>query len=318
MFLLHRPDINEYKTIHHEDAEIFYEIVNNNLFDKEDENGIITKHPNKIELITDKSRIKKVLEDKYSSKSRGEEYTPGLPSASVINSLFPLNIDYKDRSSKFNILRWWNNISIEDMNAQKIKNKLSTDSGTFIHLILQYAFQDNIRMYMKKRSLKKYIEMACQSQEITTMIDNFEDRKQYFIDMASNTLKNFFDSEIEKIFPIANELFFNTGKIQGTVDMLNYRDKKLCLSDFKTSKKSVSRNQIIDKHYLNQLLIYADALYEIGIISKKEREELDYYIYFWNWSSYNSATYQYSKDEIEKWRAYNNFIINWYWEIKNG
>jgi hypothetical protein len=111
VYLLYRPDIDEYKTIHHEDADLFYEIVQDNLFDKEDENGVITKYPNKIELITDKSKIKKVLEDKYSSKSRGEEYTPGLPSASVINSLFPLNIDYKDRSSKFYYSRAWKNLS---------------------------------------------------------------------------------------------------------------------------------------------------------------------------------------------------------------
>jgi len=319
LYILHRPDIDEYRTIHHEDAELFHEIVNNNLFDKEDKNtGAITRYENKLELITDKVQIKKVLDEKYSSRSRTEEYTAGLPSASVINALFPWDIDYRKTGSKFNFLRWWNNTSLEDMNAQKVKNKLSTDSGTFIHLVLQLACEDDSRIYLKKRSLKTYIEQACQSQEIIDMINNFEDRKEYFVDMASNTLKKFFEFELEKIFPVANELFFNTGKIQGTIDLINYYQDRLCLSDFKTSKGSVSRNQIVDKHYLNQLLIYADALYEIGFINKKEREELDYYIYFWNWASYNSATYQYSKEEVEKWRAYNNFIINWYTEIKNG
>lgn len=318
MYMLCRGDIQEWKTIHAEDVEIFHDIVKNDLFDKEDKNGVITKYENRLELITDKAQIKKVLDEKFSSIGRGEPYQDGLPSASVINALFPMSIDYKDRGSKFNILRWWNNTSLEDMNAQKIKNKLSTDSGTFIHLVLQLACEDDTRLYTKKRSLDKYIELACQSQEIIDMINNFEDRKQYFVDMASNTLKRFFETELEKIDPIANELFFNTGKIQGTIDMVNYYNGRLCVSDFKTSKGSVSRNQIIDKHYLNQLLIYADALYDIGFINKKEREELDYFIYFWNWASYNSATYQYSKEEIEKWRAYNSFIMNWYTEIKNS
>ena len=318
MYLIHRADISEYKTIHKEDVELFHEIINNNLFDKEDEDGNILRYPNRLELITDKVEIKKVLDEKFSSKGRGGDYQDGLPSASVINSLFPLNIDYKDRGSKFNILRWWNNTSLEDMNAQKIKNKLSTDSGTFIHLVLELSCLDNIRLYTKKRSLNKYIELACQSQEIIDMINNFEERKQYFVDMASNTLKKFFETELENIHPIANELYFNTGRIQGTVDLLNYRFKRLCLSDFKTSKGSVSRNQIIDKHYLNQLLIYADALYEIGYINKKERENLDYYIYFWNWNTYNSSIYQYTKDELEKCRAYNEFILSWYEGIKNS
>ena len=320
MYLLHRPDIDEYKTIHVEDAELFHEIVENNLFDKEDENGIITRHPNKLELITDKKEIKKVLDKKYSSRHRTSEYEAGLPSASVINALFPLDIDYKNPKSKFNILRWWNNTSLEDMNAQKIKNKLSTDSGTFIHRILELCMLDtDTRMYTKKKSLNKYIEIACQDKEIINMINNFEDRKQYFIDMASKTLKKFFEFELEHIHPLYNEFFFLIpDKIQGAIDLINYKNKKLYVSDFKTSKKSMSREQAKDKGYLRQLLVYADAMYEIGLINKKERENLCYSIYFWNWNSCNSSIYEYTKEELEHWRAYNSFILNWYWSIKNN
>src|SRR5574344_1794051 len=197
MYLIHRADIDEYKSVHKEDAELFHEIINNNLFDKEDENGNILRYPNRLELITDKAKIKKVLDEKFSSKGRGGDYQAGLPSASVINALFPLDIDYKNPKSKFNILRWWNNTSLEDMNAQKIKNKLSTDSGTLIHLVLQNAFEDNCRLYNKKRKLNEYIEQACLSSEIIKMIDNFEDRKPYFINMCQKSLQKFFDNEIE-------------------------------------------------------------------------------------------------------------------------
>lgn len=317
MYMLYRKDIGETKTIHKEDAELFHEIVNNNLFDKEDkETGVITRYENKLELITDKAQIKKVLDEKYSSKHRGGPYQDGLPSASVISSLFPMDIDYRSRTSQYNLLRWWNNTPIEDINAQKVKTKLSTDTGTFIHLILQYACEDQTRIYIKKRSLSKYIQMACEDKEIIDMINNFEERKQYFIDIANKTLQKFFDNEIEKIYPIANELYFNTGKIQGTIDLINIRFGNLCVSDFKTSKSSVSRNQVVDKHYLNQILIYADSLYDIGYITKKERENICYFIYFWCWSSFNSAIYEYTKDEVEKCRAYNKFIIEWYFNAK--
>lgn len=317
--MLHRVDINEYKCIHHEDADIFHEIVNNNLFDKEDKDtGVITRYENKLELITDKAQIKKVLDEKYSSRSRTEEYTAGLPSATVISSgLFPMDIDYKNRASKFNILKWWNNTSIEDMNAQKIKNKLSLDSGNFIHKILELTFLDDSRIYTKKRSLQKYIELACQNKEIINTISNFEDRKQYFIDMASKTLCKFFESEVEHIHPVFSEIFLKCDRIQGAVDLLIHKHGRLILGDIKTSKKSMSRNQVPEKGYLRQLYLYREMLLELGIINKKEYNSMGQEIYFFNWNSLNSCTYSFEKDEIDKCRAYCEFVLGWYWDIKN-
>lgn len=316
MLLLHRPDIDEYRTIHHEDAELFYEIVNNHLFDKEDkETGLITRYENKLELITDKKQIKKVLDEKYSSRSRSEQYTAGLPSATVISSgLFPINIDYKNRASKFNILKWWNNTSIEDMNAQKIKNKLSLDSGNFIHKILELTFLDDSRIYTKKRSLQKYIELACQDKEIINTISNFEDRKQYFIDMASKTLCKFFESELENISPVFNELFIRLdNKIQGAIDAVVYKNKKLTILDWKTSKKSASRLELVDKGYTRQLYIYSRMLYLSGIITKQELEnELEFTIAFFNWNSCNSFIHDFSREEVNKNKAYVDFIYNFY------
>ena len=60
MYLLHRADINEYKAIHHQDATLFQEIVDNNLFDTEKDGNII-RHENKIRLITDRQEIKKIF-----------------------------------------------------------------------------------------------------------------------------------------------------------------------------------------------------------------------------------------------------------------
>lgn len=322
MFLLHRPDIDEYKLVHLEDIEIFHDIINRNLFDKEDSNGNITRYPNKLQLITDKNEIKKVLSDKFSSKNRTAEYTTGLPSATVISSgLFPMDIDYKKNGSKFPLLKWWNNTSLEDMNAQKVKNKLSTDSGTLIHAVLENAMNDvDTRIYTKKRSLDKYISMACESPDIINMIDNFEERKFYFVEMAQKTLAKFFENEIEYITPVVSELFINLpGKIQGAVDLLCYYKKRLTLLDYKTSKGSKSRNQLIDSGYVRQLYIYSRMLYLGGYISKKELEQdFQGIIAFFNWNSYNSFIHEFTKEEIDKSKAYVNFIYSFYWKIMTG
>lgn len=318
MYMLHRKDIDEYKLVHLEDIEIFHDIINRNLFDKEDSNGNITRYENKLELITDKNKIKKVLSDKFSSRNRTEEYTAGLPSATVISSaLFPLDIDYKKNGSKFPLLKWWNNTSLEDMNAQKVKNKLSTDSGTLIHAVLENAMNDvDTRIYTKKRSLDKYISMACESPDIIKMIDNFEERKFYFVEMAQKTLKKFFENDIEYITPVASELFINLpGKIQGAVDLLCYYKKRLTLLDYKTSKGSKSRNQLIDSGYVRQLYIYSRMLYLGGYISKKELEQdFQGIIAFFNWNSYNSFIHEFTKEEIDKSKAYVNFVYSFYWK----
>jgi hypothetical protein len=319
MYLLHRPDIDEYKTIHAQDAEIFHDIVKNNMFDKEDEYGNVIRRQNNLELITDREQIRDVLDRKFSSRSRTSEYTHGLPSATVISSaLFPMNIDYKQPQSKFNILRWWNNTSLEDMNAQKLKNKLSTDSGNFIHKIIEITFLSEDRNYVKKRSLDKYIQMACESPEIIQEINNFEDRKFYFVEMAQKTLAKFFNNEIEKIYPIFSEIFLRCKNIQGAIDGLLYKGGQLILGDIKTSKKSMSKNQVADKGYLRQLFLYREMLLEQKIITLSEYSSMAYEIFFFNWTSYNSTTYRFEKEDIDKCEAYCRFVLNWYWSIMSG
>ena len=82
---------------------------------------------------------------------------------------------------------------------------------------------DDSRVYIKKRSLAKYIELACQDKEIINTISNFEDRKQYFVDMTSKTLSKFFESELENISPVFNELFI---KLDGkrAIDAVVYKN----------------------------------------------------------------------------------------------
>lgn len=311
MYFLRRSDVNKYLTIHHEDLAKFKEISNQ--FTKKLPSGEKAPCDNKFDIITDKHEIKKILDENFSSKNRGEEYTVGLPSATLISSaLFPIDVE-----KEFNLLNWHNSISADEYNMQQITNKLSTDSGTFIHFILEMVLTDRDRIFNKKRNLQKYIQIAVQDKHIVKMIADFENRKQYFIDMATKVLTPFFENELEQIDPIFSELFLKNEYIQGSIDGIFYHNHKLYIYDWKTSKKAQSEAMIYHK-YARQLYIYSRMLLRNKIITKKEYDNLGFKIGFFNWNSGRSAIYEYSKEQIDKSKAYVNFLLSWYWSMKNG
>lgn len=310
MYFLVRDDTKTYLTIHKEDEQNFKDLVNSNYFHKE----------NKFRLVKDRDEIRQILEDNFSSKNRGEEYTTGLPSATLISSaLFPYNLDSHVYGNKIALLRWHNDTDFEDLQNQKVKNKLSTDSGTLCHKVLELSLQDKkTRTFDKQKNIKKYIEKACEDKEIVKTIENFDTRKDYFESMSMNTLNKFFKNEIKKLDPIFDELFLKNEYIQGSIDLVAYRNGELSCIDFKTSKHSMSQKQAAEKGYLRQLYIYSRMLLRAKVISPKEYENLKFVIYFWNWNSGNSAVYEYDKKEIDRNKGYVDFILSWYWSIKNG
>jgi len=317
MIFLHRPDTDEYITIHKQDEQYLDELVNSNFFYDEYKNP---SNQLRFNVIKDKDEIKKILEDKYSSKNRGEEYTAGLPSATLISSkLFPYCLDTTKSHNKAGLLRWANNVSVEDLNATRLTTKLSTDTGSFIHKILELSLLDrDTRPFKKQFMLDDYIKQAEEDEEIVNMIDNFEGRKEYFTEIARKTLKKFFENEIQHIDVVASELFVRNKYLQGAIDLIGYKNGNLHVLDWKTSKKSCSRNQIPQKGYCRQLYIYSRMLLDTGIISRKEYDKLGFEIHFFNWNSHNYSVYPYTKEEIDKNRLYVNFILSWYWSIKNG
>lgn len=309
MYFLNRGDTDTYITIHKEDEQNFYDIVNSGIFTKE----------NKFRLIKDKNEIKKILEERYASRNRGEDYTAGLPSATLISSaLFPYNLDTHASHNHVALLKWNNDIEVAEMQGQKISNKLSTDSGTFIHEVLELALKDReTRIFEKSKGLQKYINMVCEDKNIINLIENFEERKPYFVEVATNVLTKFFKEEIPIIDPIFDELFLVNKGLQGAIDLVNYKNGHLYISDFKTSKKSMSYNQVAGKGYLRQLYIYSKMLLHANIISKKEYENLHFQIYFFNWNSGNSAIYEFPKTEVDKSKGYCEFILNWYYKMRD-
>ena len=204
------------------------------------------------------------------------------------------------------------------MQGQKVTNKLSTDSGTFIHEVLELALKDRqTRIFEKSKGLQKYINMVCEDKNIINLIENFEERKPYFIEVATNVLSKFFKEEIPIIDPIFDELFLVNKGIQGAIDLVNYKNGHLYISDFKTSKKPMSYNQVGGKGYLRQLYIYSRMLLNAKIISKKEYDNLHFQIYFFNWNSVNSAIYEFPKSEVDKSKGYCEFILKWYYKMRD-
>lgn len=309
MYFLCRDDSQTYITIHKEDIHHYQDIILGDRF----------KTENKFRLIKDRAEIKKILEDRYSSKNRSSEYTSGLPSATLISSaLFPYNLDPLSDKNKINLLAWNNDTPLEDLKAQKLKTKLSTDMGTTLHRVLELALTDKkTRIFDKSRSLDTYIEQALIDEEIVKMIDNLDNRKEYFREILQKTLKKFFAQELPNIDPVFNELFVVNKGIQGAVDLIDYKNGHLYISDFKTSKKSMSQNQVEGKGYLRQLYIYSRVLLNLGIISKKEYDNLKFKIHFFNWNSGNSATYEFDKKEVDKSEGYCRFILDWYYDMKD-
>jgi len=304
-----RKDIGVYKTIYEEDVSNFIQVCSSDIF----------KTENKFELITDKNEIRKILDEKYSSKSRTEEYTSGLPSATVISSgLYPLNLNQYDRNNSVNLLKWFNDKSKEEYDVQQEENKKSLENGTFIHKVLELAVTDKTRIFTRKNKLKDYVHEALESSDIKREIKDIESKREYLSVMSSEVLKQFFEFELQRIDCIFSEIFIKLPKIQGAIDLVFIRDGILHIGDYKSSKKSKSRNQLIDAGYLRQLWVYSEMLLEAGIISKKMYNELEFSLFFFNWNSYKSKVENFTKDEVGDSKLVCEYLLSWYWDMKNG
>lgn len=303
MLFIQREDIKVYKTIHDEDRENFFRIA--------------SLHPdNKFQLVEDKEQIKEILLNNFASKSRGGDYTSGLPSATVISSgLFPMSLDENKSGNSIGLLNWFNNQSKEDYDKQQIENKKSLDRGNFLHCIVELALTHDVRKFNKVNNLELYIDWASQSSEMQKNIENFDEKLPELTNMARKTLAKFFENEIGKIDCVFAEIFIKNKNLQGAIDAVGYIDKTLYVIDHKSSKKSASRSQLEQKGYLRQLEIYSRMLLEDGIISKKEFDSMEFQINFFNHSSEKSKIERFSKKEVSYWQMYNEYVLNWFWEM---
>ena len=134
MFILIRNKITgEYNTIYKREVQEFKNLYN---FFKSDPKLPENSVPDfNFEIIEDLSEIKKILEDKFTSKGRGGEYNENLPSCTnVAYTLFPMFIN----SDKF-LLRWKNNTPLKEQEGDK---EHILQKGTWCHKILELWITD--------------------------------------------------------------------------------------------------------------------------------------------------------------------------------
>lgn len=305
MIFLYRPDIDEYKTIHKEDEKRFLSLAKN-----------MFKTKNKFEIIKDPKLIKEVLDKKYSSLNRGEEYTEGLPSATVINALYPLDITSRDfNKNKSGLLKWINDVTVEDFKKSRQEGSISLDSGTYIHKVLEMALLDNCRNFDKLNRLQYYISQANISEECYKKIKDFDDKKQELADKAEKCLSKFFVEELPKIDLVFSEIFLKTDKIQGSADLINYKEFLLYISDFKTSKKSYHPSKYDD--FCRQLYVYTYMMLINKFITQQQFDTMNYQVYFFNWNSGRYKIIDIAHKDVMAKKRMCHYILDWYWAVKN-
>ena len=134
MFVLIKNKITgEYNTIYKRDVQEFKNLYN---FFKSDPKLPENSTPDfNFEIIEDLGEIKKILEDKFTSKGRGGEYNENAPSCTnIAYNLFPMFIN----SDKF-LLRWKNNTPLKEQEGDK---EHILQKGTWCHKILELWVTD--------------------------------------------------------------------------------------------------------------------------------------------------------------------------------
>lgn len=295
------------------------------------------------EVIQDFDTIKSILEDKFTSKNRGEEYNTNLPSVSQIAySLYPIDI----QSDKF-LLRWQNNHEYTVEDELETQNILSR--GTFIHYILEQficdadnksQYQPLIEILKNKHTksihkkindkiindIKRYVQMAFVDEEIIRKIPNLNDLKNELQELAIKCLPQFLKEEIIFTDPVYSEIFISIDNfIQGSIDFCAYLDNKFSILDFKTTSscdkktgkpKFKTQSQTIP--YSRQLALYNELLKKSGMTHCIEKDNPNFYIYQIHLISGKYKKFTIPYDTVKMSKKQLDKVLQWYWNVRNG
>ena len=167
MFVLIKNKITgEYNTIYKKDVQEFKNLYE--FFKKDPKLQEGQKVDFNFEIIEDLGEIKKILEDKFTSKGRGKEYNENLPSVTKIAyGLYPISIN----NDKF-LIRWKNNTPLLEQEGDK---DIILQRGTFIHYCLEQFVCDKEARNQDKpiiTQLKILKNAKKPSKKITKQIDD--------------------------------------------------------------------------------------------------------------------------------------------------
>lgn len=331
---------NEYFTISYRDIDKFLSL--NDFFNKDKE----VKEFN-FEIIQDIKEIKKILDENFSSKGRGGEYNEQLSSVTKIAyGLCPKNLN-KD---KF-LLKWMNEHKYTIEDEQKSRHILKL--GNLLHAVLEHYICDtearkqdkylikqiDILKNSKKPSKKiqeqvykridddiiKYTYKAFQDEEILYKIPELESLKNEFLETARRCLHDFIKEVLINIDLIYSEIFIVTDDIQGSIDLVAYKDNKYTILDFKTCSsidkktgkpKLKTPSQTDD--YGKQLYLYDKLLKQSGMSHCSNDEYPEFYIAQIHTLNGKYKLFNIPVEVVKKQGEIVEDVLQWYWGIRNG
>lgn len=265
-------------------------------------------------VVEDLDRVKYTLDTNYSSNNRTEQYEVGLPSTTVIcDILFPVNL--KEEIYK---LSWLNNVAVDVYKEKEQYNLQSMRFGTYIHKILELYLTDKRKYY--NRNIDSLIQKARTDEEVLRAFPDFNDNRIEIETIARDVLDKFLKDELCKYECVSSEQFFNSGRLQGSVDFVGMHNNTLYINDFKTTRatyptgtrKFGTPSQMSSYH--RQLCSYWNELTNADLIPKTNN--VAFKIFQFHLLSNEYKIFKVEKNMITKWNDEINIVLDWYWQMK--
>lgn len=339
MYLVRDIRTNEYRTLHKQDVQKFYDLAD--FFEATDSKGEPVFN---FEIITDSNQIKEIVKTYFTSKGRGEEYNENMPSVSQVSSkLYPIDI----ATDKY-LMRWLNDSPIELIS--KNSNNESLSKGTYIHKILELFVTDRcsrdndtsllvqLDLLSKNKNKKDeekinntikdiinhYCEIASIDDEILHKIPDFISKKEEYELLAQEVLPSFIKNELIHTDCLYSEVFIKIDKfVQGSIDLIAYKDGCFTICDFKTTS-SIDKNTGKRKFkslsnissYIRQVALYYEILKRGGYLQIGEFPK--FIIYMIHLVGKDYKVFNIPEDMIKTAIKQNENTLKWYWSIIDG
>lgn len=337
MYLVRNIRTDEYRTLRKKDLNTFYDLQD--FFGKydKDDNPVFN-----FEVIQDEGKIKEIVKEHFNSRGRGEEYNANMPSVSQIASkLYPLDL----KTEKY-LLRWQNNEPIEVISTAF--NNESLSRGTYIHKILELFVSDkcardgdtsmlkdlefisknkNNKVLQKRidntmnNIISHYCTLASVDDEILHKIPDFETKRVEYEELAHKVLPDFIKDQLIHVDAIYSEVFIKIDNfVQGSIDLVGYRDGIFSILDFKTSssidkktgkRKFKSLNNM--QGYVRQLALYYELLRRGGYLQSGEFPK--FFIYMIHLVGGDYKVFDIPQDMVKQAIKQNKETLDWYWRV---
>lgn len=204
--------------------------------------------PEKEQEFKTKSIIKNLKKQMFIPKKEEEIFKTKLSVTEIVK--------LKNKKPKENFI-------LKDLNFNEIKKATPSQKGTAMHVFLQYTNFKNAEKNLNSE-IKRLVENEFITKNQAKMLDK-EKLKKFFFSYTYKLIKNADSIEREKSFLCeidSNKIFKNSNNkilVQGIIDLLIEKNKKIILIDYKTDELS---EKLLVYKYRPQLYLYKLALEE--------------------------------------------------------